>query len=192
MNLAVLTFEHADNPKGVPNAWPAEVKELGEGTSLPDNNWLLMTSVEYTAYIALHQASFDAWLAGYAPDSGTISEEEATTVGHTITCGYAGVASTGRSMEIGGNPTITVPYPNPIKAKITSISVYNGGGNTTGELSLYINGSLSTAISLNAETQKAEALTIALEVGDLLNWEVTSGSFYKVNVYTLIQSKVVH
>lgn len=62
MNLAVKFYSDADNPEGLPGAWPAEVIELGEGTDLPEGPWTLMTVAEYEAYREQHQAEYDAWV----------------------------------------------------------------------------------------------------------------------------------
>ena len=75
MNLAVLLYQYADNPKGIPAVWPAEVVELGTGTNLPGVNWLLMTSAEYASYLALHQAEYDAWQSANPAQSGEIWKE---------------------------------------------------------------------------------------------------------------------
>lgn len=64
MNLAVKLFSEVINkPVGIPDAWPAEVIELGEGTELPGPAWTLMTSAEFAAHKATHAADYNAYLA---------------------------------------------------------------------------------------------------------------------------------
>lgn len=61
MNLAVRLY--GVNSQGIPELWPCQVVELGNSTTLPDdgNSWSLMTKEEYIAYLATHQAAYDAW-----------------------------------------------------------------------------------------------------------------------------------
>ena len=189
MNLAVLLYQHTDNPKGIPDVWPAEVIELGSGTSLPDSNWILMTSLEYADYLTLYRALFDAWLSANPPQSGTIVEEK-IKVGHTISCGCTMPVGTGRYLEVSNNPTSVIPYIVTEKTSATSMAIYNGDGNTSGEVTLYVNESVGATVALVNSTQNVVNFSIDLEVGNRLSWKVTSGSFNKVNVYTLIQSNI--
>lgn len=63
--LAVLIYQFVSNkPAGMPDAWPAEVKETSE---LPNENWLLMTEQEFVAYKSTHQAAYNAWYASTIP-----------------------------------------------------------------------------------------------------------------------------
>jgi len=62
MNIAVLKYEFVtEKPAGIPDAWPAETRILGEGDSLPGPNWVQMTDVELAAHIAANQTTYDAW-----------------------------------------------------------------------------------------------------------------------------------
>lgn len=63
MNLAVrLWSDMPSNPESIPGVWPAEVHELGEGTTLPTpGTWQLMTLDSFNAYKASHQSTYDAW-----------------------------------------------------------------------------------------------------------------------------------
>jgi hypothetical protein len=57
--LAVLLYEHVTNkPAGIPDVWPAEVREVIE---LPDSNWIAMSVAEFEAYKTTHQATYDTW-----------------------------------------------------------------------------------------------------------------------------------
>lgn len=64
MNLAVKFYKDVPADKkawNIPEAWPAEVRELGESTELPGPEWLLMTLEEYNAYRASEMAQYMAW-----------------------------------------------------------------------------------------------------------------------------------
>ena len=100
MNLAVLKYQFVSNPKG-PDEWPAEVRELGDGTDLPDSNWVLMTEVEYSNHKAAHQTEYDSWQTAHPRVSGEIFYTP-IVVGETITCSYTGKAVVGRSLSQGG------------------------------------------------------------------------------------------
>lgn len=64
MNLAVkFWLSETNKPVGMPDAWPCEVKELGESTTLPEGNYSLMSLSEYVAYRAQHRAAYDIWAA---------------------------------------------------------------------------------------------------------------------------------
>jgi hypothetical protein len=64
MYLAVKIWQDmADKPDGMPDAWPAEVKELGASRTLPDGPWQLMTYADYLTYKGVRQATYAAWLA---------------------------------------------------------------------------------------------------------------------------------
>ena len=192
MNLAILIYQHTDNPKGLPDVWPAEVIDLGDSTSLPNDQWILMTDTEYTEYLSQYRSLYDVWLAANPRQSGTINQE-VIKVGHTISCGYSGVAGIGRYLEIGNNPTSDVPFLVVEQSNITALAVYNGSGLTSGEIAFYINGSVVTSVVLNNSSQNILGnLFISLNIGDLLSWKVVNGSFNKVNMYTQIQSEIIH
>lgn len=65
MNLAVRLYGDLSNdkkPAGMPDEWPCEVRELSDGTELPNSgNWQLMSREEYDAYRAAHIDAYDAW-----------------------------------------------------------------------------------------------------------------------------------
>lgn len=66
MNLAVKLFIDVtvgDKPTGIPDAWPAEVIELGDSTTLPVGPYQLMTSAQYESYLVAHQSEYDTWRA---------------------------------------------------------------------------------------------------------------------------------
>jgi hypothetical protein len=62
MEIAYLTYEHVSyKPEGMPIAWPAEVLEVADGSSPPAVNWQVVSVAAFAAYVATHQASYDAW-----------------------------------------------------------------------------------------------------------------------------------
>jgi hypothetical protein len=71
MYLAVLLYRSVVNaPPGIPGVWPAEVIELGDVGSLPDNlsaddGWIVMYHDDYVSYRAQYQSTFDTWYAQY-------------------------------------------------------------------------------------------------------------------------------
>jgi hypothetical protein len=66
MNLAVQLYSDApSNPLGVPGVWPSSIVDLGEGTTLPDDTYQLMTQADYLTYIQTYQAVYDAWFTTY-------------------------------------------------------------------------------------------------------------------------------
>lgn len=72
MNLAVLLYAYVvDKPIGMPDNWPCEVRELGEGVTVPGPNWQLMTSEQLQSWKNLHNASYEAWRLANATPSQT-------------------------------------------------------------------------------------------------------------------------
>jgi len=70
MNLAVKLYRDvnvAEKPAGIPDAWPAEIKELGDGRELPGPEWLLMTTEEIAIYRDQHKADFANWYGQNKP-----------------------------------------------------------------------------------------------------------------------------
>lgn len=61
MNLAVLLYLHDENPNSVPLRWPSKVVEIGESTTLPDSNWLLMTVAQLEDHKKKYQSEYDLW-----------------------------------------------------------------------------------------------------------------------------------
>lgn len=69
MNLAVKTYQYmTEKLAGIPDAWPADVRELGDDSTLPDQSgqWMLMTLAEFNAYKDAHQSDYDTWNAANA------------------------------------------------------------------------------------------------------------------------------
>lgn len=63
MNIAVLKYQYvSDKPAGIPDEWPAETIELGEGTTLPGQDWVLMTVEELATHIAAYKAAHDSYV----------------------------------------------------------------------------------------------------------------------------------
>lgn len=60
MKFAVLTYANASNPDGVPGDWPHTARIVGDADAViyPE---LEMTPAAYDAYVATHQAAYDAW-----------------------------------------------------------------------------------------------------------------------------------
>lgn len=68
MNLAVLKYMYTSyQPEGMPDEWPAEVRELGSGTTLPGQDWVLMTNEEYEAHRGEYQEDYDTWWEANRP-----------------------------------------------------------------------------------------------------------------------------
>ena len=97
MNLAVRLYSHVDaahKPDGIPDVWPAEVRELGSSTTLPGEDWILMTTSDYAAYIAANKSTYDAWLtsiqAANAPQQ-TVEKriQDAMKFGHQMILEFA-------------------------------------------------------------------------------------------------------
>jgi hypothetical protein len=63
--LAVLLYEKVVNkPAGIPDVWPAEVREV---TELPSPDWVAMSLAEFEAYKTTHQATYNTWYASTLP-----------------------------------------------------------------------------------------------------------------------------
>jgi len=63
--LAVLLYQFVTNkPAGIPDVWPAEVKETSD---LPSPDWVLMTPAEFEAYKSTHQAAYNTWYQSTLP-----------------------------------------------------------------------------------------------------------------------------
>lgn len=66
-NLAVRKYSTVaanDKPSGIPDEWPYHVLELGEGMTLPNGNYVLMTVAEYNTHISNNQSAYNTWKAG--------------------------------------------------------------------------------------------------------------------------------
>lgn len=61
MKYAVKFYSQVENPEGVPGAWPAITIDGPDTLVIPDG-FTAMTAEEHAAYIALHQADYDAWV----------------------------------------------------------------------------------------------------------------------------------
>jgi hypothetical protein len=70
MNLAVKFWQDIENPKALPGHWPSECLEIGDETTYDDGSgyvWTIMSVEQYNAYVASHQAEYDAWSAANPP-----------------------------------------------------------------------------------------------------------------------------
>lgn len=64
MNLAVKLYQHVPSDKkldGIPDMWPAEVIELRESTTLPGENYILMTIQELDTHKNTYLEAFESW-----------------------------------------------------------------------------------------------------------------------------------
>ena len=78
MNLAVLLYSKVqDKPSYIMPEWPAEIKELGEGTEVPSNDWQLMTLEEYNTYVSQYQQQQTASTAFYLSKANKSNEIDA-------------------------------------------------------------------------------------------------------------------
>lgn len=89
MNLAVKFYkDEVEKPEGIPDTWPSQVIELGEGTKLPDNTWQLMLEQEYLQYLDANRPQYDAWVRSQTHETvhRIVSEkiEQAATFGDKI------------------------------------------------------------------------------------------------------------
>ena len=57
----VLTYEFAENPEGIPNNWPAVLREVNSWDTL-EANWIRFDSIgDYNDYLATHSAEYEAY-----------------------------------------------------------------------------------------------------------------------------------
>jgi len=76
MNIAVLKYQFVSNkPVGIPDQWPTEIIDLGEDTTLPGEDWVLMTQAQLTAHKATYQATYDSYV-----DSINLEENKAALI----------------------------------------------------------------------------------------------------------------
>lgn len=62
MYIAVMMYEKvADKPVGMPDSWPAEVKELGDSQESPGPHWVIMKATDLAAYKAARQDQYNKW-----------------------------------------------------------------------------------------------------------------------------------
>lgn len=63
MNLAIKFWKDLDNPTGIPNEWPAQVKEIGEQTEYSDASgpWVVMSTSDYLEYRNVRRNTYNAW-----------------------------------------------------------------------------------------------------------------------------------
>lgn len=60
----VLTYEFVQNPDGIPDDWPAVLREVDSGDIL-ETNWIRFNSIgdygDYNDYLAAHSAEYEAY-----------------------------------------------------------------------------------------------------------------------------------
>lgn len=62
MFIAVKLWKDCQNkPAGIPDVWPAEVRELGDSKTPPGPDWIVMTPADLTAYKVSRQQLYDLW-----------------------------------------------------------------------------------------------------------------------------------
>lgn len=70
MYVAVKLYKDVvEKPAGIPDAWPAEVIELGMSRTVPAANWLLMTCDDFIRYKAARQEVYAQWEKATRPPS---------------------------------------------------------------------------------------------------------------------------
>lgn len=103
MDYAILTYQYADNPKGIPSVWPAEIVRLGDHSvpndppppdlpdpdlrwpkfktitiSFPPDNrigWIQMSDSDYATYLSANQSAYNTWeLTQINPSGGGLPE----------------------------------------------------------------------------------------------------------------------
>ena len=111
MNFAVLTYEFvSDKPAGIPDVWPAEIKNLGDSIELPGDDWVLMTESEYNTYFETHIGTYNTWKNSYyTVDMNAVVNKKITAsieFGTKILIQFAtenvlmGITASGRTIEI--------------------------------------------------------------------------------------------
>lgn len=79
-NVAVLKHQfNPSKPSGMPDEWPFQVKELGDGTDLPGENWVLMTVTAYKNHLDTHREAFELWRSGVGTAPQLIEKKRCET-----------------------------------------------------------------------------------------------------------------
>lgn len=178
MNLAVLTYQYADNPKSIPSAWPANIIELGSDTNLPGANWILMTTLEYSSYISQHLSEYNAWLAANPPQSGDIvkdpSSSEIVYTNTITTTSASDVLMTNLSITpITGTYAATFygSFSVSNAGKIIYMSFYKAGSQITGT-------EVQTRLATSTTSVTSIAKTITFSGSELLEvrWRVNGNT----------------
>lgn len=71
---AVKFFSQVSNPDNVPGDWPAIVESGPVDMVIPEG-YTGMTDAEYAAYVAAHQAEFDAWQDDNSPNKIALKQK---------------------------------------------------------------------------------------------------------------------
>jgi hypothetical protein len=58
----VLTYEHTDNPQGLPVDWPSQCFLVRDGEPERGSPWFRVSESQLAAYKEQHQSSYDTWL----------------------------------------------------------------------------------------------------------------------------------
>lgn len=122
MNLAVKFYSQVSNPLNFPGTWPAEVRELGASSTLPDVSWTLMTTVEYQTYLITHSAAISTWNTNNpitAPDPATLTKNILTLSKLDV-----GLGSVDNSSDISKPVSTATQTALDLKANSNVISGY--------------------------------------------------------------------
>jgi hypothetical protein len=77
--LAVKLYgDVIEKPDGIPDSWPAEVRELDEYNSLPDDSglWQVMTVEDFNTYKLSVKSEYDTWRIAKSTEKAIIKKTE--------------------------------------------------------------------------------------------------------------------
>lgn len=76
MFIAVLLYKDiANKPVGIPDAWPAEVRQLGSSRALPGPDWILMRCSDLPNYKVRFQEAYDLYQSTIVIEAADVIEE---------------------------------------------------------------------------------------------------------------------
>ncbi len=150
MNLAVKKYASVVlKPAGIPDEWPAEVRELGENTALPEGDgWVLMTITEYNAHREQYQADYDAFLVAYNNSAEVLEQKIAAKISAASAFGRRLIYQTAAKMLLSG-----YTYE-----QIAEVSIY-----LNDEKNLIESGGLYAALVLLNQKQTTELFTQSIK-----------------------------
>lgn len=129
MNIAVLLYQYVtDKPSGIPDAWPSQTVELGDGTDLPGDDWVLMTSDELATYISDHAAAHSTWATSYyaIPISRIVNDKirSSMSFGEQLLIQFA-TENVLLGITQSGKTTAIVNYLDALRRYVSSGSLYS-------------------------------------------------------------------